>query len=318
MRPPDGHTAPSTSQNPAQRRSSMVSWIVRWISYRLPICTTALCCAIGAVFLHGMMQEQTQVSFSGPQLPASTDFIYRTVGNYPECLDLRNQVSRLLVYPFAHIGYFHVISNLISLFGYGSCMEKANGHFSVLFFFLFGVIIGGLGHSFVFPYIGLVGASCGVYGIIGGLTASCVFGETGVADVWWKHLVLSIALSIQIFVDVICYFFYYQQTVGYAGHFFGFLGGLTLSFAQGRMSRRKASIWWKRVLNILGFLAMSLLVSFLVYNRVTSYPPVPPTFLDHPDTFHFHDRSSCCLELFNLVSASYSFVQAREDHICIN
>jgi membrane associated rhomboid family serine protease len=350
---------PSSSQLPVTALR-----IAQWLPTPLPICTVSLCCAISAVFIHGMVQDDIAVSYSGPQVPSSEQYIYRTVSDFPACSDRRGQGSRLFIYPFAHIGYFHIVSNLISLLGYGCCLEVTNGHLSVVSFFIVGAIIGqtsfpslfcsppplilphlptcpitpiispllpptlsasfssslspsgGLGHSFLYPYIGLVGASCGVYGVIGGLTACCVFGQAGVVDVWRKQLVLSIALSIQIFVDVICYFYYYQPSVGYAGHFFGFVAGLTLSFAQGHILSKEGGTWWKKALNILGFLSLSLLVSFLIYNRVANYPPLPPKLLSSSDTFHFYDKSSCCLALFNIVNATYSLDQARENHVC--
>ncbi|KAH9508681.1 Rhomboid- protein 2 [Bulinus truncatus] len=77
--------------------------------------------------------------------------------------------------------YSHIIFNLGFQLLFGSLLEVVHKHWRVAIVYLLGVIAGCLAHSVIEPKISLVGASGGVYAILGAFVASVVIvdGESG-------------------------------------------------------------------------------------------------------------------------------------------
>ena len=91
------------------------------------------------------------------------------------CVDVRSEWWRLFTYQFVHAGLFHYLFNMLAILSYGMILEclmfnpqrrwlRTRQCFCV---FHISVVAGALGNVYEFPYSNLVGASPGIYGLIG-------------------------------------------------------------------------------------------------------------------------------------------------------
>uniref|UniRef100_A0A182JVE6 Rhomboid-like protein n=1 Tax=Anopheles christyi TaxID=43041 RepID=A0A182JVE6_9DIPT len=100
-------------------------------------------------------QEQNGTSTNGPM---ATLFIYNP--------HLRHEVWRFLTYMFVHIGFMHLIMNLLVQIFLGVALELVHCWWRVALVYLAGVVAGSMGTSLFTPRVFLAGASGGVYALI--------------------------------------------------------------------------------------------------------------------------------------------------------
>lgn len=86
----------------------------------------------------------------------------------------RWQAWRFLTYMFIHDGYLHILYNVITQLLFGFPLEMVHSWWRTAIIYLTGVTAGSLAHSVVDPGVGLVGASGGVYAILGAHLAAVV------------------------------------------------------------------------------------------------------------------------------------------------
>ncbi|CAL1534822.1 unnamed protein product [Lymnaea stagnalis] len=86
----------------------------------------------------------------------------------------RYEAWRFLTYMLMHQGYLHIISNLGFQIVFGTPLEVVHKWWRVGLVYLLGVIAGGLAHSITDHSVGLVGASGGVYALLGAHVAAIV------------------------------------------------------------------------------------------------------------------------------------------------
>ncbi|XP_076837876.1 rhomboid-related protein 2 isoform X2 [Brachyhypopomus gauderio] len=82
--------------------------------------------------------------------------------------DHREQAWRFISYMFVHAGVQHIVGNLLLQLLLGIPLELVHKGFEVGMVYLSGVLAGSLASSIFDPYSALVGASGGVYALIGG------------------------------------------------------------------------------------------------------------------------------------------------------
>ncbi|KAK1790209.1 hypothetical protein P4O66_014137, partial [Electrophorus voltai] len=82
--------------------------------------------------------------------------------------DHRQEAWRFLSYMFVHAGVQHIVGNLVLQLLLGIPLELVHKGFEVGMVYLSGVLAGSLASSIFDPYSALVGASGGVYALIGG------------------------------------------------------------------------------------------------------------------------------------------------------
>ena len=147
------------------------------------------------------------------------------------------------------------------------------------------------------PYIGIIGASPGGYGIIGGCWAQCLFHSTGIQLVGLKKSKLAIrlillALLVQLIYDIISYLYFYNATISYIAHACGFYTGFMLCLSYNII---KPSIKY-RILGLLGMSGLLLAIVFLCYQQYHIFPPNPymTTWLHNKQ-----QMDGCCAELFD-------------------
>nr|XP_033495535.1 rhomboid-related protein 2 isoform X2 [Epinephelus lanceolatus] len=89
----------------------------------------------------------------------------------PEC---RQEAWRFISYMFVHAGVEHIVGNLVMQLLLGIPLELVHKGFEVGMVYLAGVLAGSLASSIFDPLSALVGASGGVYALIGGYFMNAV------------------------------------------------------------------------------------------------------------------------------------------------
>lgn len=78
----------------------------------------------------------------------------------------RHEIWRFFTYMFVHIGYKHLLINVLIQFILGIFVESIHGSIAVVLVFIAGVIAGSIGSSIATPGLYLGGASGGCYALI--------------------------------------------------------------------------------------------------------------------------------------------------------
>ncbi|KAK7094963.1 rhomboid-related protein 2-like [Littorina saxatilis] len=86
----------------------------------------------------------------------------------------RYEAWRFLTYMLMHQGYMHILFNMIFQLLFGLPLEIVHKAWRVALVYLLGVIAGSLAHSISDHNVGLVGASGGVYALLGAHVAAIV------------------------------------------------------------------------------------------------------------------------------------------------
>ncbi|KAK9754185.1 EF-hand domain pair [Popillia japonica] len=139
----------------------------------------------------------------------------------------RKEFWRFLTYMFVHVGYFHLLVNVLVQNLLGTILEMVHRWWRVALIYFAGVVAGSLGTSVVDPKVKLAGASGGVYALITAHVATIIMN--------WKdmsypsaQLLVFVAVTVSD-VGYAMYLRYIGESdshIGYAAHFFGALAGL--------------------------------------------------------------------------------------------
>ncbi|BFZ20276.1 hypothetical protein BsWGS_23315 [Bradybaena similaris] len=86
----------------------------------------------------------------------------------------RYEAWRFFSYMFMHQGYMHIVFNMLFQFLYGLSLEVVHKWWRVGIVYMLGVLAGGLAHSISDHNVSLVGASGGVYALLGAHLAAIV------------------------------------------------------------------------------------------------------------------------------------------------
>ncbi|KAL8608160.1 hypothetical protein ACOMHN_016615 [Nucella lapillus] len=86
----------------------------------------------------------------------------------------RYEAWRFLTYMLMHQGYMHILFNMVFQLVFGLPLEIVHKAWRVALVYLLGVIAGSLAHSICDHHVGLVGASGGVYALLGAHVAAIV------------------------------------------------------------------------------------------------------------------------------------------------
>ena len=159
---------------------------------------------------------------------------------------------RLISSAFLHIGIFHLLTNLYSLFVIGPTVEYFYGKLKFILIYLYSAIIGSIFVLIFQPDTTLTaGASGAIFGLLGALL---YFGYTYRGFI--GNRIISSVLSV-IALNLFIGFVY--PGISNAGHIGGLLGGLAISYALG------ANVEDKKINRISGTVIALFLTAFLVY-----------------------------------------------------
>lgn len=107
-------------------------------------------------------------------IPAIGNVVYTWASVYPESWGTTAQVWRFITYQFLHDtnGFFHILFNMMVLYFFGPLMERMWGSRRFLKFYLCAGAAGGIVYTLlvvsgVLKALPMVGASGGLYGILG-------------------------------------------------------------------------------------------------------------------------------------------------------
>lgn len=192
------------------------------------------------------------------------------------------------------------------------------GFWSTGLIYVLAIFMGGMGHSLVWPYKGLVGCSPGVYGLIGACWVLLLFHHRRLEGP--ILFVLPCVLVTQVVGDTLSYLYFYSASVGYASHFFGYLTGIFVAMALllGELRCQPLAVMCARkVVGLAGLAAFALMATYLVTQYVASGIPdaVERGFLHNVDA----DSGTCCAQLFAYAASSgQSVTIAKETSYCVN
>jgi hypothetical protein len=207
----------------------------------------------------------------------------------------------------------HIGANTVFTLTYGWLAEFAHpyGFLVTLIAYEGGAIVGALTYNYVYPYFGLIGASAGLYSLIGLLVAHVIVNAEYFSSRFYPSLVLLLFFQ---YIGDICYFFaFYNSSVGYVAHcggmFFGFCFGLSLAVHKKPV--------WKKVLSVLAMLLLSLYLGFIIHNYAAVWPP---RLISYNPTLHSkYDPGVCCSELFEKATddTETALNKVRRAYVCI-
>eukprot|EP01034_Spumella_vulgaris_P022495 gene22495-28623_t len=267
----------------------------------------------GIVFLIGW--DNTVFSQSTPLSPPDEAWWFMTVTWYPTCGDVRHQYWRLLSLQFVHEGLMHIGGNSLASLGFGGMLEtyQPYGFALCALVYQFGIIFGALGHSYLWPFRGLVGCSPGVYGMIGACWAVVLTNWESMDPV--IAFTLCGAVAIQTAMDIGLYMTSYSSSTGYASHAFGMFTGLTLGLVYAGLIKKQR---WIKILGVAALGAFLTMAVFLLYHYLKVWPPEPfmRSYI-HNNPAQVESSRSCCAQLFEYAeSHGTSLFAAKEVNYC--
>ncbi len=185
------------------------------------------------------------------------------------------------------------------------------GFFFSLAVFELGVVYGAVGFSYVWPYSSLVGCSCGVYSMMGGITGLIIINQDQNYKLKWG--IIAIVLTFELAVELILFFVSYNPIIGYSSHVCGFFLGLFFTLSVGCIKHKSV---WKIVV---GSIALCLLIAFTItifYNYLYYWPPM---IANWNPTFHtMYTPLSCCGQMYSIYAANHSLSldTIRSSYVC--
>ena len=253
--------------------------------------------------------DNAQISLSEPVSPPQESFLFMTVNYWPSCSSARGNTWRLVSSQFAHAGIQHIGGNTLAGLIYGAILECTHPYHWLITILTYqmGCIFGCLGHSYVFPFEGLLGCSTGVYALIGGTISHVILNKDSLSLKF--HRGVLVALAFQGLYDTISYWAWYNPGIAYSGHCAAFFTGIFLVLSFGLLQKPL----WKKILGLLGLSAFLVLTISLIVHYVQAWPP---SMLPYNPTSHPYDRRSCCGELYSKVNSMFSIEDARGDYYC--
>ena len=267
----------------------------------LPLSVVALSLAQIGAFIYYANRKPGGVSADGPII-GPTNIHYFLTGEFPQCRDARRDYWRLFTYQFAHIGYYHLAANVFVQLVFGTPVELVHGHFLVFLVYELGVAAGSLTCSFADIHKGVVGASGGVYCLIGLHSSDCWVNWRALAQDM-RLLVRGSLCVVVPTIDIVLYVFFSKDDgTSYAAHIGGWIAGFLfgLAFLQ-QVSESFLHVYFTRPV------AVILLVAFLLFSfgwHQFTYPP--KFFINGPfwqlRSYSTNDRDSsgsCCWQLLN-------------------
>ena len=344
-RSPDEEAPPAPEQDGESQRDGYAPVVVPTDSpfvkhfaeirkyYVFPIVAVALHALEWAFFLWGLynVNNSEMGAVAGKSIynrvsPPLQTYWFMTVNYWPSCTDARSNTWRLVSYQFAHNDFTHIVSNTLIGTFFSAAIEITHPYAGifVLTVYEIAVIFGALAFSYVEPYRGLIGASSGVYGIIGSIIPHLVFDITyspwpeSRGFVSYINLMLAFSIVFIILEDFISYIITYKDNVAYTAHAAGFCVGMFLGCVFSLITPNYGLVnpgkkpAWKYAVAGLGTAFFIGQFIFLIYHYRTNWPPVPL------HAKHMPKFKSCCGELLDMIShnSSITMSAARRDYSC--
>lgn len=137
-------------------------------SILLLVCTGVL---VVSIAFNGWSVEPISTN---PMIGPSAETLIQLGAKYTDLIVNENQVWRLVTPMFLHAGLIHYIFNMMALWFVGSAVESIHGFIAVSIIFTISAIGGTLMSAIFLPQYISVGASGGIFGLIGSCLADIV------------------------------------------------------------------------------------------------------------------------------------------------
>ncbi|KAI4454740.1 rhomboid-related protein [Holotrichia oblita] len=186
----------------------------------------------------------------------------------------RKEFWRFLTYMFVHVGYFHLMVNVLVQNLLGTILEMVHRWWRVALIYFAGVVAGSLGTSVVDPKVKLAGASGGVYALITAHVATIIMNWNDMSYPSAQLLVfVAVTVSDVGYAMYLRYIGEGDSHIGYAAHFFGALAGLLVGIM---VLRNLTASPRERYLQKIALIAYVLLmIAAIIWNSTaTSFFPI--------------------------------------------
>uniref|UniRef100_A0A3Q3LPZ3 Rhomboid-related protein 2 n=1 Tax=Labrus bergylta TaxID=56723 RepID=A0A3Q3LPZ3_9LABR len=177
----------------------------------------------------------------------------------------RQEAWRFISYMFVHAGVEHIIGNLVMQLIVGIPLELVHKGFEVGMVYLAGVLAGSLSSSIFDPLSALVGASGGVYALIGGYFMNAVVNFREMIPLLGVFRILAI-LTFGIVLPCAFILFIYV-TVSFVAHFGGIVAGMTIGyvfFSDYNKKLLKDPRFWMCIVGFAVFLLFAILFNIFL------------------------------------------------------
>jgi rhomboid protease GluP len=169
---------------------------------------------------------------------------------------------RIVSSMFLHIGYLHIIMNMLALYYLGVTVEKMYGSMKFLLIYMLGGIIGGL-TSFAFNTSVAAGASGAIFGLFGALLFFGVMNRKLFFQTMGSNLLFIIGLNILLGLNV--------PSIDMEAHLGGLVGGFV---ASGIVQMPKKKLIFARLLSFLLFVCITIgLIFYGIEQNQTKIDP---------------------------------------------
>jgi rhomboid protease GluP len=142
---------------------------------------------------------------------------------------------RIATCALVHGGVIHIFFNCYAMFYFGSLLEVLQGRWRLGVFLFFAVITGSLGSLLWHPHVVSVGASGGLFGLIGAIAALIIRHRREFPPSLWRAMRRGV-------IRVLAYnlIFFLVPFIDNAAHVGGFVGGLALGLILTRSPLKAA------------------------------------------------------------------------------
>jgi membrane associated rhomboid family serine protease len=167
---------------------------------------------------------------------------------------------RLVTSGFLHIGFIHILFNMLMLWWFGSALEEFLGRGRYLALYFISMLAGAAGALLLTgPFDSTAGASGAVYGILG---AGIVLERRGI-NIFGGIALMIVAFNLVMTVTL--------NNVSLGGHLGGLIGGMLAIFVMTRFGQAHAAYARLGASGIVGLVGIALASVVISYVRVRGY-----------------------------------------------
>ncbi|XP_072316223.1 rhomboid-related protein 2 [Eucyclogobius newberryi] len=183
----------------------------------------------------------------------------------------REEAWRFISYMFVHAGVEHIVGNLLMQLLLGIPLELVHKGFEVGMVYLSGVIAGSLASSIFDPLSALVGASGGVYALMGGYFMNAVVNFREMIPLVGVFRILAIVIIVGTDFGFAFYRRFVSEEQGlrvsFVAHFGGIVAGMTIGyvfFSDYNEKLLKDPRFWICIVGFLVFLLFAVLFNIFL------------------------------------------------------
>ena len=228
--------------------------------------------------------------------PNDISWSFYAITPYPECKDTRSEIWRLISYSFVHADITHLLGNAIGVMATTLNLNRLQKFSSITIVYFICIINGALSHYLTNPYMGVIGASGGVFGLAGSNISAIIYDYDSLSPQEIVYFYFFKGLFIMI--DLISYKFMYSDKIAYQTHWYCYLFGILTGFIFYDYKVKKK---YKDNIRFASLFLFCYINSLLLYHYVFDYP-TEYSF----NYFKITKENNCCYESLHFHSIDNS------------